>query len=138
MTESMEKIGVLFERLVPVSGKADTVAGEIVRAVSRICYRWYNDGDMVGIGYGKETCNPAARYLARRAGNRVERAISDMWGVYVPDIIYEERLDTLCKEALAYIEAHPELETTENTEDMWSYYDREEDVDDSEDEDGEW
>ena len=28
--------------------------------MSRIGYRFYNDGDQLGIGYGKETCNPAA------------------------------------------------------------------------------
>lgn len=138
MKENMDKIGVLFRRLVPTSGKADTVAGEIVRAVNRICYRWYNDGDMIGAGYGKETCNPAARYLTKRAGSRVERVISDMWGIYISDCVYEERLETLCEEVLTYLEAHPELEKTENTEDMWDYYDREEDVDDSEDEDDEW
>lgn len=79
MTAAENKINKLFEELVPTSGKADTVAGEIIRAVSRVGYRWYNDGDMIGRGYGKETCNPAARYLAAKAGSRVERAISDMW-----------------------------------------------------------
>ena len=46
----------LFKELVPISGKADSLAGEIVRAISRIGYRFYNDGDQLGIGYGKETC----------------------------------------------------------------------------------
>ena len=53
----------LFDELVPMSGKADSLAGEIIRAVSRIVYRYYNDGDIVGVGYGNETCNPAARFL---------------------------------------------------------------------------
>ena len=54
MTTAEQKINALFSELVPVSGKADTVAGEIVRAVSRISYRNYNDGDHIGVGYGKE------------------------------------------------------------------------------------
>ena len=35
----------------------------IIRAFSRIAYRFENDGDMLGKGYGRETCNPAGRYL---------------------------------------------------------------------------
>ena len=132
-----EKIDELFEELVPASGKADTVAGEIVRAVSRIGYRNYNDGDHIGVGYGKETCNPAARYLAARAGSRVERAISDMWGVE-EDSRYDAMVETLETEVVAYLEQHPELKETTNEEDMWNYRDKDEDVDDYEDEEDEW
>ena len=38
---------ILWRRLVPAEGKANTVAGEVLRAVSRLYYRWYNDGDRV-------------------------------------------------------------------------------------------
>ena len=54
----MDRVNTRFEELVPLEGKADTLAGEIVRAISRIGYRFYNDGDQVGVGYGKQTCNP--------------------------------------------------------------------------------
>lgn len=138
MNATENKINELFEELVPGRGKADTVAGEIIRAVSRVGYRWYNDGDMIGIGYGKETCNPAARYLATKAGSRVERAISDMWGVYVPDDIYEKRMQTLNQEVLMYLEQHPELRTTPNNEDMLDYLDEDEDVDDFEEDEEEY
>ena len=37
----------LWERLVPSQGNAVTVAGELLRAVSRIYYRWYNDCDRI-------------------------------------------------------------------------------------------
>ena len=37
----------LWERLVPPRGNAVTKAGEVLRAVSRIYYRWYNDGDQL-------------------------------------------------------------------------------------------
>ena len=60
MTKNEERINKLFKELVPETGKADSLAGELVRAMSRIGYRFYNDGDQLGIGYGKETCNPAA------------------------------------------------------------------------------
>lgn len=129
------RISTLFDELVPASGKADTVAGEIVRAVSRISYRNSNDGDHVGVGYGKETCNPAARYLMEMAGREVREAVRNMWGIWDDDA-YDKAVETLAEKVLAYIDEHPELKTTPNTEDMWDYIDRFEDRDDSED-DGE-
>ena len=56
-TVSTKKLSRMFDEHVPMSGKADTVGGEIVRAISRIGYRWWNDGDHIGVGYGNETCN---------------------------------------------------------------------------------
>ena len=136
MTKTEERINALFEELVPASGKADTVAGEILRATCRIGYRFINDGDQLGIGYGKETCNPAARYLQEWTNNSVINALSNMWGLHDEDL-YEAALDKLNKAVLDYIEEHPELKTQENTENMWDYKDELEDRDDSwyEDED---
>ena len=130
------RISTLFDELVPASGKADTVAGEIIRAVSRISYRNSNDGDHVGVGYGKETCNPAARYLMEMAGREVREAVRNMWGIWDDDA-YDKAVETLAEKVLAYIDEHPELKTTPNTEDMWDYIDRLEDRDDSEDDGGE-
>lgn len=131
MTAAENRINALFEELVPVSGKADTVAGEIVRAVTRIAYRNWNDGDHVGVGYGKETCNPAARYLMKKAGADVAQAVSDLWGVW-DDGHYNMLLERLEEAALDYIEENPELKATANKEDMWDYRDRSEDADDEE------
>ena len=58
-----KKFSRLFDQLVPESGKCETVAGEMIRAFNRIGYRFFNDGDLLNIGYGIETVNPAARYL---------------------------------------------------------------------------
>ena len=136
MTAAETRINALFEELVPASGKADTVAGEIIRAVSRIAYRNSNDGDHVGVGYGNETCNPAARYLGEVAGSHVQQAVIDMWGIH-DDSRYDKAVEALEEAVLAYLDEHPELKTTPNTEDMWDYIDRFEDRDDSEDDDGE-
>ena len=62
-TQNKERYEALFEKLVPGSGKCETLGGEILRAVSRIGYRWYNDGDKFLEGYGRETVNPAVRFL---------------------------------------------------------------------------
>jgi len=66
-TKNEQRINDLFHELVPSMGKADTVAGEIVRATCRIGYRNWNDGDHIGVGYGKETCNTvSAEYRGSR------------------------------------------------------------------------
>lgn len=144
MTKTEERINALFEELVPRSGKADTVAGEIVRAMCRIGYRWVNDGDQLGIGYGKETCNPAARYLGKTCDD--DRIAAGLWDLmYDPiyddsyDGAYAKALEEIEDAVLEYIENNPELKALENTEDFWDYRDQNEDVDrDDEEEDEEW
>ena len=133
MTAREEKINALFEELVPASGKAATVAGEIIRAISRIGYRNNNDRDHLGVGYGRETCNPAGRYLAAKCDDRIAKFIRAIWGEE-DDNYYETGLAELEDAILEYLEQHPELKKTDNTEDMWDYRDSDEDID----EDDEW
>ena len=57
------KLNKLDDLLVPASGKANTVAGELIRAIQRILYRDYNDGDRFYTGYGLETCAPSVAYI---------------------------------------------------------------------------
>lgn len=130
-----KKMEELFDELVPMNGKADTVAGEIVRAYSRIAYRYYNDGDMLGLGYGKETCNAAGRYLAEKVP-AVGELLEYMWGGE-PNKDYEDDLLRVGEAVLAQLKKHPELKTEKNEEDMWDYYDKYEDVDDEDDEEDE-
>ena len=136
LTTTEKKINELFEELVPASGKADTVAGEIIRAVSRIGYRNYNDGDHIGVGYGKETCNPAARYLREACDKEVAGCIDRMWGVY-SDEDYGYFLNDLELAVLEFLEAHSDLKTKKNDTDMWSFR-TDEDVDDSDEDEDDW
>ena len=126
MTRAEERINELFEGLVPDCGKADPIAGEIVRAISRIGYRYLNDGDHIGVGYGNETCNPAARFLMEKIDSKGADFVADMWGVY-GDEEYEEILHKLEEDVVAFLEDHPELKEQENTEDMFDYFDANED-----------
>lgn len=128
MTTTEKKLGELFEELVPASGKAPTVAGEIVRAMNRISYRNWNDGDHIGVGYGRETCNPAARYLGAKCGEEVGSLISAIWGIE-NDKAYDLILGQLEAEVIKYLERNPELKAAENREDMFDYRDADEDVD---------
>ena len=135
MFENEERVNALFEELVPLTGKADTVAGEIIRAVSRLGYRLMNDGDHIGIGYGKETCNASARYLAAKCKGEVSGIIQDIWGVENKRL-YQTGMQAIIDSVLDYLDKHPELKETKNEEDMLDY-DQPEDYEDDEDEDDE-
>ena len=102
------------KRLMPPSGKAETVAGEIIRAADRIHYRWWNDGDKINVGYGKETCNGTARYLEKIRGSEFP---VEVWNGSLGEDAYTEFTENLVAEMYAFIKAHPELETTPNTDD---------------------
>lgn len=136
MTKNEDRINALFEELVPRVGKADSLAGELVRATCRIGYRHFNDGDHIGIGYGKETCNPAARFLLKYTGAgdsiRIASIVKELWGLS-DEATYEKKLDELNGLVADYIGNHPELREVE-TEDMFSCTIPEEDRDDDQEE----
>jgi hypothetical protein len=61
-----ERNHILFNKLVPVSpvsGCADTIPGELLRAINRLVYRYCNYGDIYNEGYGIETCMSSYLYL---------------------------------------------------------------------------
>ena len=129
MTKNENRINKLFKELVPDTGKADSLAGELVRATARIGYRFSNDGDMVNQGYGKETCNPAARFLIAKGNHEVSDLTVALWEIFSEDA-YEKVLDTLEGAVADYIKQNPDLRS-QPTKDMWDYRDEEEDRDDS-------
>lgn len=127
MTESAKEINGLFDKYVPVTGKAETLGGEIVRAVCRIGYRWLNDGDQLGIGYGRETVNPAGRMLESVCDEATGRAVMDAWGVEDEDL-YGERVDQILDAVAAYLRENPGLFQTGCEKEMFEYKDPAEDV----------
>lgn len=133
VSRAEEKMHELFEALVPSEGKADTVAGEIVRAFTRLDYRFYNDGDMLGVGYGRETCNAAGRYLQAIGDEDIWDWVHTLWCCVKVD--YAKGLEALKKAVVEYIEDNPALMSTPNEVDMWDYFDANEDIDDSEEDD---
>ena len=136
MKNTDKRINELFKELVPFEGKADTVAGEIVRAICRIGYRYINDGDRIDIEYGKKTCNPAARYIQSVCDLHIQLSIAIMWSEY-NDAEYEELLEELKQDVLDFIEKHPELKTTPNETDMTDFTSPEDEDTWEEDEDEE-
>ena len=126
MTENDRRLEVLFQELVPRIGKASSLAGEVIRAAGRIGYRWSNDGDQIGIGYGKETCNAAARFLLIHGNKDIQVLITVLWGLsdYRQ---YARILDQLVGAAVDFVDGNPELRTMP-TEDMFEYFFKEYDV----------
>lgn len=124
----------LRSKLVPATGKADSVAGEIIRAMDRLIYRFWNDGDMVGDGYGNETCNGSYRYMYHKLPT-----CPDLYGESDNEDGYAEALAALAEEVMNYLKLNPGLQETPNHDDSRSDYDEPEDYqwynDDEEDED---
>lgn len=109
----------LFDKYVPFSGKADTVGGEVVRAISRIVYRNFNDGDCIGVDYGNETCNAPARYLKYITKEADIRAlIDDMWG---NEFDYDDKLEKLEYLVYQYVTDNEWVFERKNDDDMWNY-----------------
>ena len=112
----------LFDTLVPDSGKCDTLAGEIVRAINKIEYRWFNDGDRFNEDYGIETCGQPAYFLADYIYEDEDEAPFRDIILNVDtdgdDLAYERLIDELKDKASDFLKAHTDLLATE-TSDMY-------------------
>ena len=111
-----DQLQVYFDELVPAQGKADTVAGELVRAMMRVLYRDYNDGDLFYSGYGKETCGGSVVYLMDKVED-LERPFSNIVENQYEDQYYTEELEEAAYLLIQYLNNHPELFIQKNEED---------------------
>ena len=127
---------ILFDALVPGTGHADSLGGELLRAAERIAYRYYNDGDQVGEGYGRETVNPAVRYMVfavRPATSPLYGIVKDFYrfinyGCDVNDKEYESMVMRLLRLTVIHI-VENELWNVPNQHDMHDFKDPDVDVD---------
>lgn len=96
-----DRLAELFERkfpdgtpLVPDSGDASTDIGQLVRGMNKIMYRYYNDGDIAGIGYGKETLDWVFDYMEASAPSHIQSALEEFYEKYSAfDINFEDMDD---------------------------------------------
>ena len=117
-----DQLEAWFEVLVPQSGKAPTVAGEMVRAMMRIVYRYFNDGDKFFDGYGIETCAPSVSYLVDSefdCYNDFDTIASK--GADIPDEVYEKDLENITEKLLTFLNNNWNLTTERNEEDSRDY-----------------
>lgn len=126
----------LRQELISDDGYTDTVAGEIVKAVSIIVDEYYNTDSCwrwmphyIGFQVGRETCNPAARYLMGKASNKVKKTILDMWGGGDFGEDYERLLKLLICEVVEYIQENPQTKKIQNDKNILDFKDYTQDVD---------
>ena len=106
----------MYDRYVPAYGKADTLGGEILRAINRIVYKFYNDGDTVSRYY---SCSYNHSYGAEKF------LYKHVPGYYITrDIPYDDTLDfesAMCKNlktVVDYLRENPALFEVKNSEDF--------------------
>ena len=115
-----DRLQVLFEELVPPQGNAETVAGEIVRAMMRILYRDFNDGDVFYEGYGLETCSGSVAYLIDVLGDEF---IDDFEGIALRELhddSYTRELEKIADKVVNAILSNEEYIASDNEEDSRS------------------
>lgn len=118
---SEDLLDSLFSEFVPDSGKADSVGGEQLRAIMRIVYRDYNDGDKFYEGYGLETCGSSAQYLMDNGYYEPLSDLIDQAGHPNIDDIYTEGIMNVAEQVVRDILSNPTLLVEENTEDSRNY-----------------
>lgn len=143
-----EKDGdIMFNELVPGSGNADNLGGELLRAAERIAYRYWNDGDKAGEGYGRETVNPAVRFMEARVERQDGCNLCDLVDeIYdfvnrgycnLVDNDYEILTWNILRETILYI-ILKQAWNIPNKEDMWDFKDDKQDVDRDDWDDEDW
>lgn len=119
-SEPHEALQVLFDELVPASGPADTVAGELVRAMMKILYRDWNDGDVFYEGYGIETCGPAVSYIVDNIDGMFDK-FDNIAKAELPGNTYTDEIENIAKEIVNHIIENPELLETPRDREMYDY-----------------
>jgi hypothetical protein len=103
----------LYAKLVPGQGDAETLEGEILRAINRIIYRWFNSGDKYYEGYGTETAGPAHSFLVN-ANHPLKAIMNRLFREFISDDEYEKMLNDILEAILTHIESK-QGEYTKNT-----------------------
>ena len=131
---------VLFDKLVPGSGDSETVEGEMIRAINRIIYRFFNDGDYFYRGYGAETAGPAHSFLIN--SNQIPFDLqSTLTSIFdkamgADEDGYERLIKFALEKVVDHVEATPEDEYTKLDRGMFDFeseFEDEEEEDDYDD-----
>ena len=124
----------LYDKLVPSMGDAETVEGEMLRAINKIIYRWFNDGDKYYEGYGTETAGPAHSFLVN-ANHPQRSAMVRLFKEFVSDEEYERMLNDILDVILDHIESR-QGDYTKNT--LGGMYDYESEYVNEEEDEGDY
>lgn len=119
-SKSEDPIEALFELLVPAQGASKYRGGEIVRAMMRILYRDYNDGDVFYEGYGIETCGDAVAFLCQEMPE-LERSFEDIAHRVLQDDAYTKAITDIAEDVVEYVVSEPEIAAESNTQDYLKF-----------------
>lgn len=92
-----DKFENVVEKYMPSMGEGETIASQIVTAVNKLIYKWYNDGDVFDNTYHLEGwCNDLSSYANWLYENVLEtkNILSDIVKIYSYDE-YEKLLANL-------------------------------------------
>lgn len=116
-----DQLDAVHSLVVPAEGKADSLGGELVRAIVRIIYRDRNDGDKFFQGYGLETCGSSAMFLYDNGfGMQIDHIIENAGRYEDDDDAYSDAINKLGQLVIDRIQNEPELLTTLNATDSRS------------------
>ena len=117
--EPYDALESLFNYLVPTSGQSRVLAGELARAMMKIIYRDWNDGDVFYEGYGIETCGSAVQYLIDKLPE-LERKFESIAMSDAHEERYTKMLEGITEYVVNYVIEHPES-FTQKTDDMYDH-----------------
>lgn len=123
-----------WDEYVPDEGKCDTVGGEIMRAMARLVYRFYNDGDTVEEYWGSEYnhCRAADEFLLKNVYGY--KSLQGIWD----ENEYEKQLNARLKFVFDFLNENPDIFEQDNTKDFLDLAPFEPHRDDEDDEDDYW
>ena len=101
-----------YDKYVPAYGNCETLAGEIIRAINRLVYRYYNDGDTVDDYCGNEYNHNRAcdNFLCSHVKGYVTLGGID-------EFDFEDAVCNRLRFIYDYLKANPQLFETPNTGD---------------------
>lgn len=115
---TVDKLEFLHTNFVPASGMAATQGGEMIRAMMRIMYRDYNDGDVFYMGYGLETCGSSAAYLMSMG---YEEEFANIVEQQLQDQEYTDAILSIADDLVTRLASGNELMWTPNVEDSRTF-----------------
>ena len=122
----------------PMEQYAETKAGELLRAVGIIVFRYFSYGEMVGGDCDTEYVNPAARFIQEiYPDTELAAAVKALWGVQWSET-YQKGVVLLTEMVMDLIEKNPELLVEENEWDCLEFDGPEDRCCDEEEEEDDW
>lgn len=141
LTENEERIEAIYMDLVSVESAwcedaAETAAGELVRAVVGIWYKFHSDKKTLSTSEPDRDLNSLARFIQTEyAGTEMATVVGAMWDLENGEL-YKVALEMLLEKTVQYLDEHSELYDKVNECDCLDYYELADMADDGNDEEG--